>query len=91
MRYQIFIAAVFPLVHGNPLLMTKPKGSIIADFKNGLIFELLPSFEETNHAEFKLNFTMLRNNGLKEINCGKKKNEYDVVESAWNRLEKSLK
>ena len=66
------------------------KQRVFYDATNGLIFEEVPVYEEKQHAQYKLNYTMLRNDGLREINCGKRISEYNIATTAWERFEKSI-
>ena len=64
---------------------------IIMDPRSGMVFQKLATMEEKTHSQYKLNFTLSKNNGLKEISCGKKKSEFNIVQTAWARMETSIK
>ena len=64
---------------------------IIMDPKSGLVFEKLKTLEEKKHSQYKMNFTLLKNDGLKEISCGRQNSEFNIAQSAWERMETSIK
>ena len=72
-------------------LINRLNDIIILDPTSGMVFQKMATMEEETHSQFKLNFTLLKNTGLKEISCGKKKTEYSIVQTAWERMQTSIK